>query len=128
MGEAIKYMDLGEFVGEGFLQEANRQFFHPLGLALAVQIGADPASDPEGRNPSCIVGVWDYRDDPEGVVFAGEPPLDAEKTRRVAEERSRHVVPREALGFPGGVQHGSYDQDRHLGGWHRVTKIEESAR
>lgn len=30
----VTYMDLGEFRDEGFLQEANRQFFHPLGLAL----------------------------------------------------------------------------------------------
>ena len=34
--EEIKYMDIKEFVEKGYLQEANREFFHPLGLALVV--------------------------------------------------------------------------------------------
>jgi N-acetyl sugar amidotransferase len=34
MPEDIKYMDIGEFRRLGFLQEANRLFFHPLGLVL----------------------------------------------------------------------------------------------
>ena len=29
-------LDLGEFVEFGYLQEVNRTFLHPLGLALAV--------------------------------------------------------------------------------------------
>lgn len=61
----VTYMDLGTFRNEGFLQEANRQFFHPLGLALEVReiVG-------EKNNPQFIVGVWDYRDDPIGILFA----------------------------------------------------------
>ncbi len=33
-----KFLDLKEFVETGYLQEANRLFFHPLGLALAVSV------------------------------------------------------------------------------------------
>lgn len=58
----IPWMDIKEFREEGFLQEANRLFFHPLGLALVVGI------DENDRH--FLSGVWDYRDDPEGVVFA----------------------------------------------------------
>ena len=35
--EGIKYLDLIEFRDFGFLQEVNRQFFHPLGLALEIR-------------------------------------------------------------------------------------------
>lgn len=38
MADEIKYMDVAEFRELGFLQEANRQFFHPLGLALSVAV------------------------------------------------------------------------------------------
>lgn len=55
-------MDIKEFVGEGYLQEANRQFFHPLGLALEVQ-----ADDLTGAY--YLSGVWDYRKDPDGIYF-----------------------------------------------------------
>jgi hypothetical protein len=30
----IERMAISEFVDEGYLQEVNRRFFHPLGLAL----------------------------------------------------------------------------------------------
>ncbi len=58
----IKRMDIKEFREEGFLQEANRQFFHPLGLALEIII--------DDETGVCrLGGVWDYRDDPEGMIF-----------------------------------------------------------
>ncbi len=63
-------MDLKEFQDSGFLLEANRQFFHPLGLALSVRwIGDIPIE----------LILYDYRDDPEGVVFAS---LDGDEDRR----------------------------------------------
>ncbi len=37
----FKYIDIREFVEEGFLQEANRLFFHPLGLALVAKFDTD---------------------------------------------------------------------------------------
>lgn len=57
----IKYMDIKEFREEGYLQEANRRFFHPLGLALEIY------RDRDGKES--IAGIWDYRDDPEGIIF-----------------------------------------------------------
>ena len=43
------------------MQEVNRQFFHPLGLALAIWI-SDDGSETLGR-------VWDYRKDEEGIYY-----------------------------------------------------------
>jgi hypothetical protein len=52
-----KILDLKTFRDDGYLQEANRQFFHPLGLALGI--------DAEFRN----LYVVDARNDPEGYIF-----------------------------------------------------------
>lgn len=56
-----KKLDLKEFVEKGFLQEANRLFFHPLGLAMSIEV------DDNGNYK--LGDIWDYRDDPEGVIF-----------------------------------------------------------
>jgi hypothetical protein len=61
-GQEAKVMDINEFVEQGFLQEVNRQFFHPLGLALEVLI------DDNGQ--ASLSSIWDFRDDPEGIIFA----------------------------------------------------------
>lgn len=58
----IKRIDIAEFRSEGYLQELNRRFLHPLGLALEVMV------DDDGTER--LGGVWDYRDDPEGINFA----------------------------------------------------------
>ena len=87
LSDDVKRMDITEFMQLGFLQEANRQFFHPLGLALEVIIEEDG---------SCrLGGIWDYREDPEGIVFAD--PLEADKSAMVSEERKRHEKTRIAL-------------------------------
>ena len=59
---AIKRMDIKAFRNRGYLQEANRLFFHPLGLALEVIVDEEDGSVKLG-------GIWDSRDDPEGIVF-----------------------------------------------------------
>jgi len=61
-----------EFVALGYLQELNRRFLHPLGLALEVEV---KAGVPVG------VGIRDDRDDLEGIVFA-EPRLAVHRARR----------------------------------------------
>src|SRR5690348_1073869 len=58
----IKRIDINEFRDRGYLQEANRRFFHPLGLALEIVV-----DDNTGK--ASLGGVWDYRDDPEGMMF-----------------------------------------------------------
>lgn len=50
-----------EFKKQGFLQEVNRCFLHPLGLALEVTI------DDNGKET--ISGIWDSRDDLEGIIY-----------------------------------------------------------
>lgn len=55
------YMDINEFREEGYLQEVNRRFFHPLGLALTVEI----TDSGEER----IGGINDFREDEEGVIY-----------------------------------------------------------
>lgn len=75
----MKYMELRDFVRLGFLQEANRQFFHPLGLALEVSKGDD--------GKLSVSGVWDFRSDPEGIFF---DEVDLAKCAEVREERKRH--------------------------------------
>lgn len=70
------WIDLGEFRDVGYLLEANRRFFHPLGLALAF------AMDDDG-NPVAITGFYDYRDDPEGCIFKELDNRDAELAKKI---------------------------------------------
>ena len=58
----VKRIDIKEFRANGFLQEVNRQFLHPLGLALEVII--------DEKSNESLGGIWDYRGDPEGIIFA----------------------------------------------------------
>jgi hypothetical protein len=64
--EKVKRIDIKEFREKGFLQEANRQFFHPLGLALEIII------DDDTGEVKSLGGVWDYRDDPEGMFYGND--------------------------------------------------------
>jgi hypothetical protein len=74
MNRNIKRIDPKEFQEFGYLQEVNRQFFHPLGLALEVII------DEDGK--VSFGGIWDLRDDPLGILFA-QSQLSQEKANRV---------------------------------------------
>jgi hypothetical protein len=57
----IKKIDIKEFRELGFLQEINRLFLHPLGMALEVILEDDGTEK--------LGGIWDYRDDPEGMIY-----------------------------------------------------------
>ena len=59
--DTVKRMDIKEFRELGYLQELNRRFLHPLGLALEV-VHHDDGTEVLG-------GIWDYRDDEEGIRF-----------------------------------------------------------
>jgi len=61
MENNIKKIDIKEFREKGYLQELNRNFLHPLGLALEIIIN-DSGEETLG-------GIWDYRDDPEGMIY-----------------------------------------------------------
>ena len=87
----INYMDLDEFRDLGYLQEVNRQFFHPLGLALVWN------EDDDGT--ITLSGVWDDRDDPEGwyMETSKRDERGAEEARKaafIAAEREKRVEAR----------------------------------
>jgi hypothetical protein len=126
-----KYISAGDLKAEGFLLEANRQFFHPHGLALEIVRVASDEGAPvysiaftaelyaelqqlaAGASPALreaiagatrydvgdvwISGVWDCRDNPEGVIMAGFTDEERAKIERVAAERERHREARSAL-------------------------------
>jgi len=87
----MKYMDLEKFIDEGYVHEVNRQFFHPLGLALVVSI--------DEKGVHSLSGIWDAQDDPEGIYF-DEETLSQEKVARVqAVEEDRFDDRMKALGY-----------------------------
>ena len=57
----VKRISAKEFRDEGYLQEVNRMFLHPLGLALEVVTDENEVVD--------FGGIWDCRDDNEGFRF-----------------------------------------------------------
>ena len=59
----MKYLNGRTFQEDGYLQEVNRLFFHPLGLAL--ELDQDHG----------IFHVQDFREEPEGVIFADSVDL-----------------------------------------------------
>lgn len=87
----MKVMDIAEFKEQGFLEEVNRQFFHPLGLALAVTVHDDGAAE--------LAYIIDSRDDSEGFImgYNGWPDPDAARADAkrhaeiVATERFKHA-------------------------------------
>lgn len=56
----MKKLSAKQFREEGYLQEVNRLFLHPLGLALEVIVDHDCER---------FGDVWDSRDDSEGLIF-----------------------------------------------------------
>lgn len=61
MKKEIKYINIKEFREKGYLQEVNRRFFHPLGLALEIKI--------DDNGDEMLGGIWDYREDEEGIYY-----------------------------------------------------------
>lgn len=76
----MSYIPTTEFYEQGYLQELNRLFLHPLGLALEVDV------HPDGR--ATLTGVQDHRN--TGIRFADQM-LETESAQRkaqfVAEQR-----------------------------------------
>ena len=87
----VKRLSIKEFWEGGYLQELNRQFLHPLGLALEVIIDTEQYGDIQ------LGGIWDYRDDPEGLIFAKIDLSLTEKVLLEFEEKSKYRL--EKLGF-----------------------------
>lgn len=90
ISDQIKRIDIKEFREMGLLSEVNRTFFHPLGLALEVILEEDGTEK--------LGGIWDYREDPEGMLY-GEPfPIEQiEKAQAFIKEK--HEQRQKVLGF-----------------------------
>jgi hypothetical protein len=71
-----KFISLKEFRALGLIQELNRQFLHPRGLALSVKVDSDLGEE-------VFDGIWDCREDPEGLCY-GDGVLLAEKAKESA--------------------------------------------
>lgn len=96
MTNDIKRIDVAEFRRLGLLQEVNRLFFHPRGLALEINVGEDGIEH--------FGGVWDYRDDLEGMAFAENmiSPISASFVRALLENRL--TARRKLFGTLDGIQ------------------------
>ena len=66
-----KYMDLEEFIDEGYLQEVNRLFFHPLGLRMRLIVD-------EESGELVFGGIVDARDNPDEASFGFDEMDDDE--------------------------------------------------
>jgi len=87
----IKRIDISEFRKKGFLQELNRTFLHPLGMALEVIVHEDESETLGGR--------WDYRNDTEGMSYA-DGVISQEKVNNVLELwNTKTTARRKNLGY-----------------------------
>ncbi len=88
----IKTIDIKEFREMGLLVELNRTFLHPLGMALEVII--------DGDGNETLGGIWDYRDDSEGILFGKGENFPKEKVKRAQEFiKEKHNQRLQALGY-----------------------------
>lgn len=83
-----KRMDIEEFRRLGLLQELNRLFLHPRGLALEVVV--------EEGQPTRFGGIWDSREDPEGIAFADDM-LSPGMANSVQDMLIKRLAPRQKL-------------------------------
>jgi hypothetical protein len=88
MAKPIKKMSAQEFRELGYLQELNRRFLHPLGLAIEIAIDEDGVER--------FGQVWDYRDDPEGLIYA-PGTIDPDKALRIQLEAQGKQAARKKL-------------------------------
>ena len=94
----MKKIDIKEFVDVGYLQEINRTFLHPLGLALTVKI--------DKNNNYQIDSILDFRDDDEGIYYdlanSDNKKLEKFKVKKENIERIKQIKEekrKEKLGF-----------------------------
>jgi len=86
-----KTLSIKEFREKGYLQELNRTFLHPLGLALTVQIE---------NGEETFSQIWDSRDDPEGIYY----DLKNSKPNRLASFRQKERFVKDQLNLKNSVR------------------------
>jgi len=91
--EKIKRINIKEFREFGFLQEINRLFLHPLGMALEVLIDDETGEEKLG-------GIWDYREDLDRMRFNEidvEMKMKIDKVKAFIEKK--HKERQKSLGY-----------------------------
>lgn len=78
---AVKQLTAQQLSELGILQEANRFFFHPIGLCMSALVDDDGFLKIE---------VQDYRDDPEGMTFLPASMSDPERHRKAENVEQMH--------------------------------------
>jgi len=86
--EKIKRIDIKEFRAKGYLQEINRKFLHPLGMALEVDILEDGSE--------ALKGIWDYREDEEGMLYSKDMTHES-SFKKMLKELKKSLMIRESL-------------------------------
>ena len=90
--DAVPYINVEEFRQDGYLQEINRLFLHPLGLALSITVDDDGVA-------TGFAGIIDGRDDPEGWSY-GPGMIDSVKAHQIENQRELFAsVRQEKLGY-----------------------------
>lgn len=86
---AQKSISIEDFWKEGYLQELNRQFLHPLGLNLSII----------NTNNKLEFNILDSRDSPEGLYY-NTNDIKLEDAININREWSKRATEREnALGY-----------------------------
>jgi hypothetical protein len=80
----MKRIDIKEFRESGYLQELNRNFLHPLGLALEVV--------QENDGTEKLGGVWDFRESEEGIHYDIK---NSDPTRKAKFKANRMMIAKE---------------------------------
>lgn len=73
MNRTNKQVSIKEFREKGYLQEVNRRFFHPLGMALQVKDNED--------GDEILAGIQDSTHDMEGIIFGFKPNDDVARAK-----------------------------------------------
>lgn len=91
MSNEIKRIDIKEFRESGLLAELNRTFLHPLGMALEI------TKEDDGTEK--LGGIWDCRDDPEGILFSVKhfPTEKCKNAQKIIKEK--HEQRMKVLGY-----------------------------
>ncbi len=89
LDDDINRADIKKLRADGIIQEVNRQFLHPLGLAIETIVNDDGTEQ--------LGGIWDYRNDPEGIIFGHIEPEKVEKVQKLTSEQ--HIRRFRELGF-----------------------------
>lgn len=117
MSERTGRMSAKEFRETGLLQEINRQWLHPRGLALEVVVDVD-GTERFGE-------VWDDRDDSEGWVFADSVSLPENSALAEMSAPVKGEARMAAFGWV--VQPAGWEIVSHPGVWAAVASPSGSA-